>query len=107
MKAQFIRAWREHRGMTQLVVANGMGISRSYFTMIERGDRRYDQHFLEAAAKVLDCQPADLIARPPGTTQRIIAMLDALTEQEYTRVTAIVRELCAASLPDAELVQLG
>jgi transcriptional regulator with XRE-family HTH domain len=47
---QFIRHWRKHRGLTQEQLAERVGIARSYLTKIERGDRRYDQPFMEAAA---------------------------------------------------------
>lgn len=93
MVQHFIKEWRVHRGLTQARLAQEMGISRSYFTMIERGDRRYDQNFLENAAMALDTTPANLIARPPGARESIDAMLDDLGEVDRARIEAAIRAL--------------
>ena len=39
------REWRKYRDLTQERLADRIGITRSYLTKIERGDRRYDQPF--------------------------------------------------------------
>lgn len=36
---QFIREAREGKGMLQAIVAEQLGVSRSYYTMIENGQR--------------------------------------------------------------------
>ena len=36
---QFIREARERKGMLQAIVAEQLGVSRSYYTMIENGQR--------------------------------------------------------------------
>lgn len=66
VQRQFIREWRKYRGLTQEQLADRMGIARSYVSHVEKGNRRYDQLFLEAAAQALNCEPADLIMRDPG-----------------------------------------
>jgi transcriptional regulator with XRE-family HTH domain len=63
---QFIREWRKHRGLTQEQLADRMGITRGYVSQVEKGVRRYDQVFLEAAAEAMNCEPADLIMRDPA-----------------------------------------
>jgi transcriptional regulator with XRE-family HTH domain len=63
---QFIREWRKHRGLTQEQLADRMGITRGYVSQVEKGVRRYDQFFLEAAADAMNCEPADLIMRDPA-----------------------------------------
>lgn len=89
----YIKEWRKDRGLTQLQLARAMSISRPYLTMIERGDRRYDQPFLEAAAAVLNCTPADLIGRPPGGSESIDKMLDAVNDEERHRIEAAIKAL--------------
>lgn len=93
MKQHYIKEWRKHRGMTQVALAAAMGVSRSYLTMIERGDTRYNQDFLELAAQHLDTTPADLLARAPGSTQRIDALLADVPEEERQRIEAAIRAL--------------
>lgn len=97
MSAHYIKEWRKHRGMTQAQLAQAMSISRPYLTMIERGDRRYDQTFLEAASTVLECTPADLISREPNKTESIAKLLEPLDDQERNRIEAAIRALLGHS----------
>lgn len=90
---QFIREWRVHRGFTQERLADRMGIARSYVSHIEKGKRRYDQLFLEAAADALNCRPWDLIERPPDARDDIREVLDALSPDGRARALAVVQAL--------------
>jgi len=87
----YIKAWRKHRGMTQADLATAIGIARSYLTKIERGDRRYDQPFLEAAAEALGCTAADLISRDPSEAAEIAALLASLSPVERVRAMAMLK----------------
>jgi transcriptional regulator with XRE-family HTH domain len=66
-KKTYLKAWRKHRGLTQerlgarLDDMSGANISR-----IENGHQPYSQEFLEAAGRVLDCTPTDIIERDPN-----------------------------------------
>ena len=75
---QFIREWRKYRGLTQERLADRMGITRGYVSQVEKGVRRYDQHFLEAAAEALSCEPADLIMRDPTQPAAIWSIWDQI-----------------------------
>lgn len=62
----FIKEWRTlHAKITQEVAAERSGLDRSHISKVENGRRKYDEEFLEAAAKVYRCTPADLIGRHP------------------------------------------
>ena len=93
MQPHFIKEWRIDRGLTQAQIAEAMGISRSYYTMIERGDRRYDQPFLEAAAVALKCTIGDLVSRKPGDRESIDAMLESVPDDSRARIEAAVRAM--------------
>lgn len=86
-------AWREHRGLTQAELAARIGIARSYLTKIERGDRRYDQPFLEAAAEALGCTVRDLLSREPGESEDIAELWASLTASEQRRALAVLRAM--------------
>jgi len=94
-QAHYIKEWRKFRGMTQEVLAERIGIARSYLTKIERGTRRYDQPFLEAAAEVLRCSPADLIVRDPTDPEGIWSIWATLSPRERQQVVGIARTLKA------------
>ncbi len=91
----FIKQWRKHRGLTQEKLAERIGIARSYLTKIERGDRRYDQPFLEAAAEALRCEPADLIMRDPTATESLWSVWEQLTPTERVQAFAVIQAIRA------------
>lgn len=89
----FIREWRKHRGLTQEQLAERIGITKSYLSKIESGKKRYDQPFLEAAAEVLQCEPADLIIRDPSDPDGIWSIWDQLQPAQRTQVVEIAKTL--------------
>jgi len=89
----FIKQWRKHRGLTQEQLAERIGIARSYLTKIERGDRRYDQPFLEAASEALRCEPADLIMRDPTATESIWSVWEQLSPTERVQAVAVIKAI--------------
>jgi transcriptional regulator with XRE-family HTH domain len=91
-----IREWRKHRGLTQEQLAERIGIARSYLTKIERGSRRYDQPFLEAAAEALRCGPADLINIDPTAPDGLWSVWEQLTAPERAQAVAVIRALHGA-----------
>ena len=95
-RRHFIREWRKHRGLTQDHLAERVGIARTYVSKIESGARRYDQPFLEAAAVVLDCTPADLIVRDPRDPEGIWTLWDTLEPAERRQALAVIQALKAS-----------
>lgn len=94
-KPHYIREWRKHRGLTQEQLAERIGIARSYLTKIERGTRRYDQPFLEAAAEALRCEPGDIIMRDPTDPMGIWSIWDRMKPAERIQAVAVLRALGA------------
>lgn len=92
-KSHFIREWRKHRDLSQDQLAERIGMSRAYLSKIESGKRRYDQPFLEAAAEVLRCEPADLIIRDPSDPEGIWSIWDSLRPVERAQVVEIAKTL--------------
>lgn len=89
----FIRQWRKHRGLTQEQFAERIGVDKSYVSKIESGKRRYDQPFLEAAAEILRCEPADLIVRDPTDPEGIWSVWDTLEPVQRAQVVEIAKTL--------------
>ena len=91
----YIKEWRKYRGLTQEQLAERIGIARSYLTKIERGARRYDQPFLEAAADALRCEPGDIIMRDPSEPEGIWSIWDQLKPVERLQAMAVIRAIRA------------
>lgn len=89
----FIKEWRKHRRLTQVQLAERMGMARSYLSLIESGQRRYDQPFLEAAAEALNCSPADLIMRNPTDPDGLWSIYDGLTAPQRKQAVQLLRVL--------------
>jgi DNA-binding XRE family transcriptional regulator len=58
-----IRVWRKYRGMTQQQVAEKAGISKSYLSQLESGQRRGTTEVLSAVASALSVSLEDLVAK--------------------------------------------
>jgi transcriptional regulator with XRE-family HTH domain len=96
-KPHYIREWRKHRQLTQEQLAERIGIARSYLTKIERGTRRYDQPFLEAAAEQLRCEPCDLIMRDPSDPEGIWSIWDRLGPTQRVQAMAVLRAITSVA----------
>ncbi len=92
-RAHFIREWRLFRQYTQDQLAEMIDMSRAYLSKIESGKRRYDQGFLEAAAKALRCKPADLIMRDPHDPEGIWSVWDSLLPVERRQVIEVAKAI--------------
>ncbi len=88
----YIRAWRKHRGMTIAELADAVGISEGSLSRIETAKQGYKQEFLEKAAEVLGCTPAQLIATPPTEAD---AHADEIPEN-IKEATRLAREFAEA-----------
>ena len=59
--AQNLRAMRAQRKLSQQSVASKAGLSVSYVSMLERGERTPPLETLESVAKALSISPLDLL----------------------------------------------
>lgn len=66
-KPHFVRAWREHRGLTQEQLADKLKTTKANISRIENLRQGYTQDFLEAAAVILKTEPWILIKMGPET----------------------------------------
>lgn len=94
-----IKAWRKHRGLTleklteRLLVEEEIEISDGQLSRIERGKQPYSQDLLEALARVLRCDPADLIVRDPTQPEAIWSIWEQLSGQERTQAVELLKVL--------------
>lgn len=62
----YLREWREFRELTQQQLADRLETTAATISRIENKKRDYTGAFLQAAAYALNCNPGDLISRPPS-----------------------------------------
>lgn len=60
----FLKDWREVRGLTQEELADRAGYVKSYVSLMEREERRYNGAFNAAVAAALEISEADLFHHP-------------------------------------------
>jgi phage repressor protein C with HTH and peptisase S24 domain len=61
----FLKAWREHRGLTQERLADAVGTGKVQISRLERAERRLTLDWMLKLAKALDIEPGDLTRAPP------------------------------------------
>ena len=89
----FIRAWRKHRGYTLEQLAEMVGVTHGALSQLERGDVNYTQPMLEALARNLSCEPADLIMRDPSNPEAIWSIWDTLKPAQKSEAMDFIRYL--------------
>ena len=62
-----VAAWRKHRGMTQVALAQAAKIDRGYLALIERGARSGSVQTLARIARILGCLVEDLVPDDDGS----------------------------------------
>jgi transcriptional regulator with XRE-family HTH domain len=92
----YIKAWRKYRDLTQEQLAERLETSGATISRVENGKSPYDQGLLEALAEALQCEPADLLARPPDKDFGIAAVLGDMTDDQKRKGLALLRALIAA-----------
>lgn len=75
-RPQYIRHWREYRGLTQEQAAERVGISATSWGRIEGNKVPYNQDFLEEAAYALMCEPWDLLNVDPTKEGEVLDRID-------------------------------
>jgi transcriptional regulator with XRE-family HTH domain len=94
-RRHFIRAWREHRGLTQEQLADRLGTTKANISRIENLRQGYTQDFLEACADALMTDPASLIMRDPSDEEAFWSIWDQAKPGQRRQIEAIVRALTA------------
>jgi transcriptional regulator with XRE-family HTH domain len=92
----YLREWREFRNLTQQQAAERLEIEQSTLSRLERGESPYSQDFLERAAHVYMCEPADLLTRNPldeDTIGRIAGSLRGASISEQLQAAAVIDAL--------------
>lgn len=91
--SNYMRAWREDRGLSLSQMAVRTGIHKSTMSRMESGKTPYHRDILEGYARVLDCHPADLISRRPGVAEDLFRILHQCGADELLSLEVVAKEL--------------
>ena len=96
-KSTFIRQWRKRRGLTLEQLAERVGMTPSYLSMLERGKRGYTQETLEAVALTLGTKPGLLLMFDPDhPDQAWWTIWNEASPGERSQLIAVARALKTA-----------
>jgi transcriptional regulator with XRE-family HTH domain len=62
----YLRAWREHRGLTQAKLAESVGTTGAVISLLESGERGLSDKWLRKLAPVLGTRPGHLLEVDPN-----------------------------------------
>ncbi len=91
--AYFFKQWRKHRGLTQEMLAERIGVSPPTISQIEKGKQGFTNSTLEALAWALNCSPGDLLMRDPTKPNNIWTIQEQLmkaTPEQQRQITDFV-----------------
>lgn len=100
LEPAFIREWRKFRGFSQVQLADQIGITQGALSDLENGRFAYVQTLLETIAETLQCRPADLLARPPGTADGLRSIWDEIPNENREQVMEILKTFSKKAASD-------
>lgn len=89
-RPNYIRLWREARGLTLEQLAEKSGVSAPTISQVENLKSGYSWRSLEDIAEALDCSPGDLLSRPPDAVE-IDDLLGKLSAEDRSKVVGVIR----------------
>lgn len=92
-RRHYFREWRKLRKLSTERAAEQIGMSRENLGRMERGEIPYDQDWLERAANVYGCDPADLIARNPLDDEGPWRIWEKLAEAQRRQAIKLLKVL--------------
>lgn len=102
LRKTFIREWRKFHNLTlqkladRLEAMHGIQTTAATLSRTETGLQEYTQQLLEALAEALQCDPADLLMRPPGSEDDIRLVWSELTPENQRKAMDIIKVLKAS-----------
>jgi len=93
----FIRAWREHRKLSQDELAFEANVDKGNLSKLERGIYPYRQPILESIAKALKVSPGRLIESPPDESTPLWDAVDRAPPEVRRQIAAAAEAILNAS----------
>lgn len=74
----YLRAWREHRHLTQEKLADKVGTTKSVISNLELGERGLSGKWLRRLAPALETQPGLLLDYHPDTVPAALKVIESI-----------------------------
>lgn len=97
----YLRAWREHRGLTQAEVVNRLAIlddpklpkTEATLSRVETNKQIYTERLLLALADIYDADPSELLGRDPKKEGKILDLMARLNEHQLIQAEAVIEAI--------------
>lgn len=97
----FLKAWREHRGLSQEELAEKAGTTPSVVSLLEAGERGLSLKWLRRLARPLGITPGQLADFMPGDQgAEILNMWEGIDPKERKRALTVLRGFSEDRLRD-------
>lgn len=94
----YLRAWRKYRGLTLEGVAPEFQMTHQNLGRIERGELPYNPFVMETAARLYQCELADLLgSNPYDQAVKTVDMMRQLSPEQLAMLQAQIRGLLGAA----------
>lgn len=95
-----IKAWRKKKNnmslaklVERLLIEQEYEISEGQLSRIERGEQPYSQDLLEAIARIMGCEPPDLLNVDPTRPEGIWTVYESLTPPQKVQAVELLKVL--------------
>ena len=96
----FLRAWREYRGMTQAKLAEAEDTTGAVISLLEAGERGLSDKWLRRLAPVLGTNPGHLLDMSPHDVDHdFLEMFNSMPKEMQEQAKSILRALRGAVPP--------
>lgn len=89
----FLRAWREHRELSQDQLGAKAGYTQGMISHWETGATDYTGNNLVNLARALECEPRDLLYRHPDTDIELADIVETMTIADRSRLLEIAKTM--------------
>jgi transcriptional regulator with XRE-family HTH domain len=87
-----LRAWREHRGLTQAKLAEAVGTTGAVISLLESGERGLSDKWLRKLAPVLGCGTGHLLELDPDELDEdIMEIWSAIPEERRDQARVVLK----------------
>lgn len=90
-RRHFISQWRRHRGLSQVKLAEQIGITQGQLSKVESHKKPYDEDLLGLIAEALRCEVVDLLIRDPSQPESIWSIWESLQPVERKQVVEVAK----------------